>query len=340
MVEASDFEDTKLAFVYRRAIGDEGKDDFQFAGKGGSKIVYPTIAAAIKHEPAKLTWDQALSWAQLVGGELMCSKPRKRSRTWVFWCEKTMEPVKIAELSCDDKFNAFELTIFNLCKHAHCAQYEDRRVGRANMGINIFDISQQLNDLRDGVLFDYTGNHSLAAVLYRDFQGTGLIEAGRMNLLRNAGRHEKQKREDRAKARKSTTFDELIERTWGFTRIFVNPDEDPDEGCLVLQGKRVECVVFVHPVAPSALANCSAVALDASFKALRPAGCYFVPQAIIMNSAVPIGLIIAPSEASRALQYFKQAVDDASAQWETSRRLDYNPHSRRHGRGCRSPSAG
>jgi hypothetical protein len=206
------------------------------------------------------------------------------------------------------------LTVESICEHVPC-RYGERRTGMGNQGLHIFDISENLKTLQDGHLFKYLGMHTLAALLYKEVKGTGLLESGRMNLLQCAGRTEKEKRTARREARTDTSFEKITATPGGFRRVFVNPDRDPDNGALVLGGACVECFVMVHPVAPSALAECSAVALDASFKALRPCGCYFVPQAIIKNTAVPIGLIVAASEASRALQFFKEALDEASKQW-------------------------
>jgi hypothetical protein len=146
------------------------------------------------------------------------------------------------------------------------------------------------------------------------FQNTDYLDGPRMRMLRDAGRSDRTKADAAAKALEQKTFGNFMDTLPGFRYIVVNPDDAPDDSCLVYKGQRVVAFVCVHPAAISALEHASVLGLDGSFNDCKPLDCWGMPMAIIQNMGVPICLFAGPTESCRLFEHMKEAVDSAADQ--------------------------
>jgi hypothetical protein len=99
----------------------------------------------------------------------------------------------------------------------------------------------------------------------------------------------------------SESMEDFINNLPGYVKVIVDdlgPDGQPRTKYL-FKHQDILSLIWIPPWALDAYRNAGYVQLDCSFKGSKPFA-YCVPQAIIKNQAVPLGLVIAPSESGFA----------------------------------------
>jgi hypothetical protein len=107
--------------------------------------------------------------------------------------------------------------------------------------------------------------------------------------------------------RHSSGFDEFVDNLPGFRKVRVS--EEPLGTKYLYRGMDVlgltwlpRCVLRIYQISQHSQ-------LDASFRASKPF-CYSVPQAIVRNVAVPLGMIVTPTETEQTYQWFFEDLEE------------------------------
>jgi hypothetical protein len=100
-------------------------------------------------------------------------------------------------------------------------------------------------------------------------------------------------------------FDDFFNSLPGLKYIFVN-NYSKDQRFL-FKGAPITAFVWIPPWCRDILEKSHYIELDASFKMTNPFT-YVVPQAIIQNEAIPVGLCMGPSESSKIYEIFRNGV--------------------------------
>jgi hypothetical protein len=100
-------------------------------------------------------------------------------------------------------------------------------------------------------------------------------------------------RSRKLKNTRTTDLKEFIDTLPGFKKVRLRPGEPKTR--FTYDGQDLIAFTWIPSRAVDAYATANYIQVDCSFKGSKPF-CYCVPQAIIMNESVGLGLIIAPSE--------------------------------------------
>jgi hypothetical protein len=163
-----------------------------------------------------------------------------------------------------------------------------------------------MSELKSGVIPDC----NLFKPFGKWFRNQELIDVTRDHFMRQAS-FSKSYRRKLDKLRKHTgSLEDFIDSLEGFKKVRLSTA--PPATQFTYRGQDVLAITWIPPWAARVYAVCGYLQLDCSFRATRPAA-YCVPQAIIRNTAVPLGFIVTPTESHLTYEWFMKDLEDLFA---------------------------